>query len=54
MKKMGFTCLKSNAGVFVKYDRNNYIIVVLYIDDMIFTSTDKAKVLKAKNLFIKC
>ena len=38
MKKLGFIYLKSNVGVFVKFDRTDRIIVIVYIDDTIFAS----------------
>ncbi|KAJ3559238.1 hypothetical protein NM688_g465 [Phlebia brevispora] len=53
MKSLGFTRLKSDAGVFYKYDDRDIIIIIIYVDDMIFSGPNKAKALKAKAEFMK-
>lgn len=53
MKELGFTQLKSDAGVFIKHDGNNRIIVIVYVDDAIFAGSNKAKVLQAKERFMQ-
>ena len=53
MTELGFKRLKSDAGVYIKYDGNDRIIVVVYVDDAIFAGRNKAKVLRAKGDFMK-
>ncbi|KAJ3559232.1 hypothetical protein NM688_g461 [Phlebia brevispora] len=53
MESLSFTRLKSDAGVFYKYDNEDIIIVIIYIDDTIFGGPNKAKALKAKAEFMK-
>ena len=53
MAELGFKRLKSDAGVYVKYDGKDRIIVVVYVDDAIFAGRNKAKVLRAKGDFMK-
>ena len=52
MKKLGFTRLRSDAGVFVKRDGKDIIIVIIYVDDAVFAGSNKAKTLKAKEEFM--
>jgi hypothetical protein len=52
MKDLGFCQLISNAGLFVKYDNGERIVVVVYVDDALFCGPNKAKVLKAKQDFM--
>ncbi|KAJ3534558.1 hypothetical protein NM688_g7116 [Phlebia brevispora] len=53
MESLSFTRLKSDAGVFYKYDNGDIIIVIIYIDDTIFGGLNKVKALKAKAEFMK-
>ena len=53
MTELGFTQLKSDAGIYVKYDGKDRIIVIVYVDDAIFAGRNKAKVLRAKESFMK-
>ncbi|KAJ3540522.1 hypothetical protein NM688_g6215 [Phlebia brevispora] len=53
MESLGFTHLKSDAGVFYKYDDRDIIIVIIYVDDAIFGGPNKVKALKAKAEFMK-
>jgi hypothetical protein len=48
MKDLGFRRLVFNAGLFIKYNNGERIVVVVYIDDALFCGSNKAKVLKAK------
>jgi hypothetical protein len=52
MKNLGFHRLVSDAGLFIKYDNGERIVVVVYVDDALFCSPNKAKVLKAKQDFM--
>jgi hypothetical protein len=52
MKDLGFRRLVSNAGLFIKYDNGERIVVVVYVDDALFCGPNKAKVLKAKQDFM--
>lgn len=53
MKELGFTRLRSDAGVFVKHDGKDIIVVVVYVDDAIFMGSSVPKVLRDKELFMK-
>lgn len=53
MKELGFIRLKSDAGVFIKRDGNDRIVVVVYVDDAIFAGSNKSKVLQAKESFMR-
>ncbi|GJE98550.1 hypothetical protein PsYK624_147820 [Phanerochaete sordida] len=52
MQEMGFTRLKSDAGVFIKWDGTDRIVAIVYVDDAIFAGPNKAKVLAAKAQFM--
>jgi hypothetical protein len=52
MKDLGFRRLVSDAGLFIKYDNGERIVVVVYVDDALFCGPNKAKVLKAKQDFM--
>jgi hypothetical protein len=47
-----FCQLVSNTGLFIKYDNGKRIIVVVYVNNALFYSTSKAKILKAEQDFI--
>ena len=51
MGEFGFTCLCSDSGIFVNKDQS--IIVIIYVDDVLFLGADKQKPLETKELFIK-
>jgi len=51
MGELGFTCLHLDSGLFVNKDQS--IIVIVYVDDVLFLGADKKKLLKTKELFIK-
>jgi hypothetical protein len=51
MGELGFTCLCSDSGLFVNKDQS--IVVIIYIDDVLFLGADKKKLLKTKELFMK-
>lgn len=53
MHELGFTCLKSDAGIFIMFDREDCIIVSVYVDNAIFAGSNKTKVFKAKEAFMK-
>ena len=52
MTELGFTRLKSDAGIFVKYDGGERIIAIIYVDDAIFAGQNKVKVLCIKKRFM--
>jgi hypothetical protein len=52
MKDLGFRRLVSNAGLFIKYDNGERIVVVVYVNNALFYGLNKAKVLKAKQDFM--
>jgi len=51
MGELGFTCLCSDSGIFVNKDQS--IVVIVYVDDILFLGADKKKLLKTKELFMK-
>src|SRR5216683_1295482 len=51
MGKLGFTHLCSDSGIFVNKDQ--CIIIIVYVDDVLFLGADKQKLLKIKELFMK-
>jgi hypothetical protein len=51
MGELGFTHLRSDSGLFVNKDQS--IIVIVYVDDVLFLGVDKKKLLKTKELFMK-
>ena len=54
MEELGFKQFKTDAGIYILYDDGDRIIVLIYVNDAIFTGKDKAKVLKAKAQLMKC
>ena len=51
MGELGFTHLRSDSGIFVNKDQS--IVVIVYVDDVLFLGADKKKLLKTKELFMK-
>jgi hypothetical protein len=51
MDELGFTHLCSDSGLFVNKDQS--IVVIVYIDNILFLGADKKKLLKTKKLFMK-
>jgi len=52
MKILGFKRLTVDAGVFIYLKNNKTVIIVIYINDALFTSKNKLLVNKLKNDFI--
>ena len=51
MKRLGFTRLHSDAGVF--HHKRLNIIVIAYVDDCVFTGKDCKQILKLKKKFME-
>jgi Reverse transcriptase (RNA-dependent DNA polymerase) len=51
MGELGFTRLCSDSGIFVNKDQS--IVIIIYVDNILFLGADKKKLLKAKELFMK-
>ena len=51
MGELGFTHLHSDSGIFVNKDQS--IIIIIYVDDVLFLGADKKKLLNTKELFMK-
>jgi hypothetical protein len=51
MGELGFTCLHSDSSIFVNKDQS--IIVIIYVDDVLFLNADKKKLLNTKEQFMK-
>jgi hypothetical protein len=46
MGELGFICLHLYSGIFVNKDQS--IVIIIYIDDVLFLGADKKKLLKTK------
>ena len=53
MVKLGFTCLNSDAGLFLYEDKHSFVIAVIYVDDSLFLGPIKALVQRLKSEFMK-
>ena len=53
MENLGFTCLNSDAGIFIFRNKDSYIIAVIYVDDALFYEPLKSLVLQLKEEFMK-
>ena len=53
MEDLGFTCLNSDAGIFIFRNKDSYIIAVIYFDDALFCGPLKSLVLQLKEEFMK-
>jgi hypothetical protein len=51
MGELGFTYLHLDSGLFVNKDQS--IVVIVYVDNVLFLGADKKKLLKTKELFMK-
>jgi hypothetical protein len=51
MGELGFTHLHSDSGIFV--DKDQSIIIIIYVNDVLFLGADKQKLLKTKEQFMK-
>jgi hypothetical protein len=51
MGELGFICLHSDSGIFVNKDQS--IVIIVYVDDVLFLGADKKKLLKTKEQFMK-
>ena len=52
MKDLGFTCLNSDAGIFVCREGTRLIVAMVYVDDAMFFSKNEKLVKKKKALFM--
>ena len=52
MKDLGFTCLNSDAGIFVCQEGTGLIVAVVYVDDTMFFGKNEKLVKKKKALFM--
>ena len=51
MKRLGFTRLHSDAGIF--HHKQFNVVVIAYVDDCIFAGKNKSNILKLKIQFMK-
>ena len=51
MGELGFTCLCLDSSIFINKDQS--IIIIIYVDDVLFLGADKQKLLKTKKQFMK-
>jgi Reverse transcriptase (RNA-dependent DNA polymerase) len=52
MKALGFTCLNSDAGIYVCGKGTDLILAVVYVDDAMFLGKNKKLVDKKKAFFM--
>jgi hypothetical protein len=52
MNKLGFKCLVSDAGLFVRKDYKEIIIAIVCVNDAMFFGKNKAQVDSKKKLFM--
>ena len=50
---LGFTCTRSDAGVYFKFDKTDITIVIVYVDDVLFMGSNPQLVRKEKGNFMK-
>jgi len=53
LQKLGFKCCLSNTGVYIHCQKSKYVIVVLYVDDILFLGNNHTLVLSKKKEFMK-
>jgi hypothetical protein len=53
MESLGFTCLNSDAGIFIFRNKDSFVIAVIYVDDALFCGPLKALVMQLKEKFMK-
>jgi hypothetical protein len=53
MEKLGFVRLTSDAGIFIYRQGTNFVIVIVYVDDILFLGKDKGLLVHLKNKFMK-
>ena len=49
MKDLGFTCLNSDAGIFMCQDSTRLIVAVVYVDDAMFFGKNEKLVKKKES-----
>ena len=52
MKRLGFKCTASDAGVFFAHEGKSLVIIIVYVDDAIFFGKNVKAVKKAKKAFM--
>ena len=52
MKRIGFRCTTSDAGVFSTHIRKDLIIIIVYVDDALFFGRNLRAVKKVKKTFM--
>ena len=52
MKRLGFGCMSSDAGVFFTKKEGQLIIAVVYVDDALFFGKNKEAIKKVKKTFM--
>jgi hypothetical protein len=53
MEKLGFSSLKSDAGIFIYQGQGSFVIAIVYVDDAIFMGPDRALAYEMKHRFMK-
>ena len=51
--KLGFKRLYSDTGVYINLNGKEKIVVILYVDDIIFAGSNKTQVIKSKKGFMQ-
>ncbi len=53
LKGLGFDCCLSDSGVYIRKGKDSTLVVVLYVDDILFMGSNSQELQKAKNAFMK-
>ena len=53
LKSLGFKCLISDAGIYVVKQEGTIIVVILYVDDVIFMGNNAKLLMSKKKQFMK-
>ena len=53
LKKLGFQRCLSDTGVYVMTQNNSTLVVVLYVDDVLFMGNNKSLIVEKKQAFMK-
>src|ERR1700759_2959721 len=53
LEKLGFNKLKSNAGIYILQDAGIILVIVLYVDNVLFMGNNRDSLMEKKRLFMK-
>src|SRR5258708_17750649 len=53
LKTIGFKRCLSDTGVYIQIKNNDILVIVLYVDDVLFLGNNKTLLMEKKNAFMK-